>query len=328
MGRIGDTIMKFSIIVPIFGVEKYLRMCIDSILNQDFKSYELILVDDGSPDDCPDICDEYSGQYQEVKVIHKKNGGLSSARNAGLKIAKGDYIIFVDADDQIKEKALSSINKKLKSSPDILITEIYDTADMNANEKTSELFAMPESNTYSSILKFVFQEKKHAWSAPQYIIKRNFIERRNLEFAEGYYHEDISWTSKLFSQVATYEFYNSVWYIRRIDRPGSIMNVPKAKRTTDLITLVSNEINSKNYDCLKEEEKNIIFVRLVKSVFISLTNCSKYTQEDKSNIALLLRQNKNLWNYTKGVKYKIFIFLINILGEDKCINLLSCIYRK
>ena len=88
-----------SIVVPIYNVEKYLKKCIDSIINQTYKNIEIILVDDGSTDNCGKICDEYTKTDNRIVVIHKKNGGLSDARNAGLDIAKGKYIAFVDSDD-------------------------------------------------------------------------------------------------------------------------------------------------------------------------------------------------------------------------------------
>lgn len=92
---------KISVIVPVYKVENYLKRCVDSIINQSYKNLEIILVDDGSPDKCPAICDGYAEKDPRIKVIHKKNGGLSSARNAGLDIATGDYIGFVDSDDMI-----------------------------------------------------------------------------------------------------------------------------------------------------------------------------------------------------------------------------------
>ncbi len=93
--------MLFSIVVPIYKVEKYLRCCVESILTQSCDDFELILVDDGSPDNCPQICDEYASKDSRVKVVHKQNGGHSSARRAGLKIAQGDYVMFIDSDDYV-----------------------------------------------------------------------------------------------------------------------------------------------------------------------------------------------------------------------------------
>ena len=93
-----------SIIVPVYKVEKYLSRCIESIINQTYKNIEIILVDDGSPDDCPNICDEYAKADQRIIVVHKENEGLSSARNCGLNLATGDFIMFVDSDDTIDER--------------------------------------------------------------------------------------------------------------------------------------------------------------------------------------------------------------------------------
>lgn len=98
--------MFFSVIVPIYKIEKYLKRCIDSVLNQSFKDYELILVDDGSPDNCPEICDACAAENSNVKVIHKENGGLVSARQAGIKIASGEYVFNLDGDDALLPNAL------------------------------------------------------------------------------------------------------------------------------------------------------------------------------------------------------------------------------
>ena len=92
---------KVSIIVPIYNVERFLDRCMDSLLNQTLKDIEIIMVDDGSPDNCPQMCDEYAKNDSRVKVIHKKNAGLGMARNSGLEIATGEYVAFVDSDDYV-----------------------------------------------------------------------------------------------------------------------------------------------------------------------------------------------------------------------------------
>ena len=107
-----------TVVVPVYKVEEYIYKCVDSIINQTYKNLEIILVDDGSPDNCPKICDDYSKKDKRIKVIHKKNGGVSSARNEGLKITKGNYIVFVDSDDWIesnfiKEMLTNLINSKV-----------------------------------------------------------------------------------------------------------------------------------------------------------------------------------------------------------------------
>lgn len=111
--------IKYSFIVPIYNVEKYLNRCIDSILSQDYKNFELILIDDGSPDGCSQICDSYAKKDNRIRVIHKVNGGLVSARNKGIEEAKGDFICYVDGDDWIKSNLISSVNKIINRYNDV-----------------------------------------------------------------------------------------------------------------------------------------------------------------------------------------------------------------
>jgi glycosyltransferase involved in cell wall biosynthesis len=113
--------MRFSIVVPVYNVENYLAQCVDSIVSQKFDSYECILVDDGSTDSSGEMCDAFASAYASVRVIHKENGGLSSARNAGIKEANGDYLIFVDSDDFIMtDTFLSSLNNVANENHDLV----------------------------------------------------------------------------------------------------------------------------------------------------------------------------------------------------------------
>ena len=103
---------KISIIVPIYNVEKYLEKCVESLINQTYKNLEIILVDDESPDNCPKICDDYINVDSRIKVIHQKNMGLSGARNSGIKIATGEYLVFQDSDDTLELNELDKYTKK------------------------------------------------------------------------------------------------------------------------------------------------------------------------------------------------------------------------
>ena len=118
--------MKFSIIVPIYNVEKYLPQCIDSILNQDYKDFELILVNDGSPDDSLSVCRQYAEKDKRVRIINKPNGGSTSSRKAGAKIAKGEYVICVDSDDYVEQGYFSCVARSLDEfNPDIVVLSHY-----------------------------------------------------------------------------------------------------------------------------------------------------------------------------------------------------------
>ena len=113
--------MLLSIIVPIYNTEKYLEDCLQSILNQTFSDYELILVNDGSTDSSPEICEQYAERDGRIRVIHKENGGVSSARNCGIEIAQGNYIWFVDSDDTIAYDALQVLNEYIREKPDLIV---------------------------------------------------------------------------------------------------------------------------------------------------------------------------------------------------------------
>lgn len=133
-----------SVIVPIYNVEKYLTKCIESIINQTYENLEIILVDDGSPDNCPIICDEYAKRDSRVKVIHKKNGGLSDARNAGLDIATGEYIMFIDSDDFVEIDMMESMmNNMIDNNVDLVVCNIkyiYDNSEkVKYNQKDKVL---------------------------------------------------------------------------------------------------------------------------------------------------------------------------------------------
>lgn len=131
--------MFFSVIVPIYGVEKYLPRCIKSVLSQTFRDFELILVDDGSEDGCARICDEYAEKDGRIKVIHKKNGGLVSARKAGVKIASGEYVFHLDGDDALTDDALESAKKIIdENGADIVSFSYIKCIGENAAEKTDD----------------------------------------------------------------------------------------------------------------------------------------------------------------------------------------------
>ena len=149
---------KVSIIVPIYNVEKYLSKCIESILSQTYKNIEIILVDDGSPDNSPQICDEYAKKDDRIIVIHKANGGVSSARNAGLDIATGKYIGFVDPDDYIMNDIGEIINILGKSNYDIAISG-YNRVDEDGNILKEVKWKQCIINEYE-IIKNIFDYRK------------------------------------------------------------------------------------------------------------------------------------------------------------------------
>lgn len=146
----GGKTMRLSFIVPVYNVEKYLCQCVDSILSQTFDDYEIILVDDASPDSCPAICDEYAEKYPDtVKVIHQENKGLAGARNTGLKQAQGDYICFFDSDDFFIADGISEIYEKAKALDVDILQNSFITYDEMKNCQSTTLSAFEVGKIYS-----------------------------------------------------------------------------------------------------------------------------------------------------------------------------------
>lgn len=148
---------KISVIVPIYKVENYLDRCLDSLVNQTYKNLEIILVDDGSPDKCPQMCDEWVKKDKRIKVIHKENGGVSSARNSGLEKATGDYIAFVDADDFIEktmyEKLINSVTQEKSDIALCRFSYYYEESEKEKNIFEINLDKLSKEKIYPYLLK-------------------------------------------------------------------------------------------------------------------------------------------------------------------------------
>ena len=151
--------MKLSIIIPVYNVETTLNKCIESVVNQDFSNYELILVDDGSPDRCPQICDRWALKSEKISVIHKKNGGLSDARNAGIDVARGKYITFIDSDDYIGEHTFAPVMDYIARNPEVDILE-YPAQLFYGSPNHHEL-AFPEETVYNNMEAYWFQGRAY-----------------------------------------------------------------------------------------------------------------------------------------------------------------------
>lgn len=213
----------FSIIVPVYKTEKYLKKCISSILKQTYRDFELILVDDGSPDQCPCICDEYREKDSRIKVLHKKNGGVSSARNLGLSMAIGTYIWFVDSDDYIEPYSLQKLYE---------IQQEFESDLCIFNAKLEETNIVENINEFFEKYYFTYKLGFEPWNK---IYRREVIQMYNLKFdVQETIGEDllfnIQYYKAIFNTVPiAISFKNEVYY-QYVDREGSAMNTAFKRR--------------------------------------------------------------------------------------------------
>lgn len=187
--------MYFSVILPIYNVEKYLHQCVDSVLKQTFQDFEMILVDDGSKDGSPEICDEYAEKDSRIRVIHKPNGGQSTARNAGYRVAKGDYIAFIDSDDfYVHEHVFSQIAEKCASDPDIVAFKYKKYFDATGEYGSCGYsFADIQNESYSDVIRRLVEKDAFFCSAWSKVVKRSILENNHILFDEQSRCEDMDW---------------------------------------------------------------------------------------------------------------------------------------
>lgn len=194
---------KFSIIVPVYNIENYINKCVDSILAQSYSNFELILVDDGSPDSCPSICNEYARKDKRVSVVHKPNGGLSSARNAGLAVATGDFCWMVDGDDYITPDALEKAAGFIGGGIDIINVGFIgfndgENADFSQRTVHYEFTGIADKKKVCQLASRACSTKllTFVW---RNIYRTSFLKKNNLRFVESLcYAEDSAFNSKAF----------------------------------------------------------------------------------------------------------------------------------
>lgn len=237
-----------SVIIPVYNVEPYLRQCVDSVLNQKLEDYELILVDDGSPDACPQICDEYASRFPQIRVIHQQNGGLSAARNAGLRAAYGQYVMFMDSDDwwnpdvSVQDmlnrvKTRTNVDMFLFAGLDYIEGEGYFDRSDSVRYVTKPVV---DARSYYEVM---LGNGNLQVSACTKFLKRIFLLENALFFTDGLLGEDNEWMIHLLRCASTIEIIPFPLYICRLGRSTSITNTIKKKNVSDLLQIVQNSID-------------------------------------------------------------------------------------
>lgn len=247
---------KFSIIIPVYNVEQYIKECLDSVFNQTFKDYEVIVVNDGTEDNSMDIVNNY-----DVKIINQKNSGLSAARNNGLKKATGEYILFLDSDDYLDKKLLEKISEVLDNSPDLIryqVREVFDTDSSSKDYPEKEFNNLNGVEAFGKIAKYHFVEP-----ASLYFIKKEFYEKKKFKFKEGTLHEDYGLIPLVIISADVVNSINYIGYNYR-QRANSIMS---SNNYSKVIKKVTDFYDHYNY-LIKEIDKTNLDSKVFKS-FIS-----------------------------------------------------------
>ena len=309
--------MKLSIIIPVYNVEQYIEKCLNSCLEQNIpqSDYEIIVVNDGSPDGSLAIAERIAATATNITVISQENGGLSAARNTGLSIAKGDYIWFIDSDDTIKENCLRDIVEQC-SSQDLDLLAIC-AANIIKNTVIRR-FSYNNKVVVSGIK--VLENGMMQHCAPFTIYRRKFLEKHKLQFYVGIYHEDSEWSPRVYFFAKRIGFTNDILYFVTIN-PNSITRSTNPRKGIDCLT-IANSIDS-FYNNFASGVCSHFFHNHISLI---LNNAmSNFTDKDNESVKELEQEFRNnlynakktFWHLRKStvLKYRIEGILFHIFPK-------------
>ena len=251
---------EFSIVVPIYNVEGYLKKCLDSILNQTFVDYEIILVNDGSTDQSLSIIKEYMSKYPDIKLINQENKGLSEARNSGLKEARGNYVLFVDSDDFIDKDLLLNLNESIINNPDLVRFQLRVVSDKTIDINEESFDSLNGHDAFKKIIKYRFVE--NAWA---YLYSRKYLIDNGFLFKPNMYHEDYGLIPLAIIKASKV---NSISYIgyNYVQRSNSIMSdsnyMKTRKKAFDVLSQYLDIVNKDSDPYYRSFLANSVILKL------------------------------------------------------------------
>lgn len=315
--------MKFSIIIPCYKVEQYLRQCVDAVLAQTFEDYEVILVDDGSPDRSGEICDEYAGKDSRVKVIHKPNGGLSDARNAGLDVAQGEYVMFLDSDDWWDDKdALRKITAKIKESgADVTIIGMkkYFSLEGRFGDVRKPKKCDKEDFTLSHAQEQYMRSNIFVACAWDKVVRRSLIEKDKQRFVKRQLSEDIEWCCKLLLKNPHIDVLEEAFYVYR----------------QQVSTSITANVGTRNINCILDvieryAQKNApepLLHFIADQYVLLITNFMRLSKEERKPLEDDVRKLWWLIQYD-WYPYTRLVSKIKFLGYSITKNILRIYYKQ
>lgn len=311
-----------SVIIPVFKVEKYLSRCIESILNQTYTSIEVILVDDGSPDECGEICDMYAKKDKRVKVIHKENGGQGSARNAGLNVATGDYISFIDSDDWIdKDMYEELLLVAKKTDADIVEAGYRVFRPWKVENKMLNGINSTEIREYTNI-----EALKELFFGPQMLdgisvmvwdkLYKSSLFNDNLRFSEGYIAEDLEFTPRALykaNKVVKYEkdFYTYNIHLGKDSSSGLQKSLWKLKSGIVMRKSLMKFFQEHNVEKVSNYTMSMYYGSLINGYYECWSERKKaeaYKEEALKLKQEIMHERNTIMEYCPGWKTKLFYF--------------------
>lgn len=305
--------VQFSFIIPVYRAEKYINRCINSILSQTFHDFEIILVDDGSPDNSGKMCDEFAKQHDFIRSIHQKNKGASAARNNGIRNAKGNYLIFLDSDDfWIDTSGLEKVYQKALESPDIIVFASKDYYE-KSNQYHDDRYTYYELMNHLSpieCLDYMIKNDRFNLHPGKRAIRKEFLTNNGLWFIEGIRSEDVELGIRMANCLPTYRFINEKIYVY-CHHDGSVtatIGMAHLKEYTSIIKKLSN------WDYKNERVKGLLLSYLGYQFALFLAHCSKIKPDGYRELLEEMKDYTFLFQYQSYKRTRLIYYCYRIWG--------------
>lgn len=321
--------IKISVIIPIYAVEQYLEECVNSVLRQSYRNIEVILVDDGSPDNSPKICDTIANFDERIKVIHKINGGLSDARNAGIREATGDYVLFLDGDDFWDDNnAMMRLVERIKLTKADVLNFSYKKYFEDTGEKKpyfNKVKKMPtEFHDKNQQLNFLTRNGLYIASACNKLIRRELL-NAEMQFCKEVYSEDIDWCARLLRFAKSMDFVYEDFYCYR-QRKFSITHTINKRKCDDLCANILACVEIIN---LAEEKEQLFLKRYIAYQYGTFFKIQALSSEKAIDSINRLTKYAWLLSYHSNNRKLIILHIVcRIIGFQNTCGICRYIYQK
>ena len=309
--------MTFSVVVPVYCVEPYLRQCVDSILEQTYKELELILVDDGSTDGCPGICDAYAAADSRVRVIHQENRGLSAARNVGIRAASGAYLLLVDSDDYWPEADMLQHLAELirQKDADVLLFRVrawFSQSDKSRVKTAPFRYEILDHFDHDASLHYLLSEGQFPVGVYSLCVKRTLLTAHGIVFLEGVKSEDYDWLFMVLRDSERIYASDRLLYVYRADRPGSITKHIDCKHIQDLMDISSKWVAAPGFDhpVLQRDVRN--YAAYIYTTALVVSWC--VPKEQRSSAVALLRQHREIMKSAHWWRLRLIRLSTQLIG--------------
>ena len=318
--------MMLSVVVPVYNVEQYLEKCVGSVLQMK-TDLEIILVDDGSTDNSGKLCDSWAERDSRIKVIHQKNGGLSVARNTGIRNSSGQFVMFLDSDDYLDPEETERMLEELTEGTDVLMglyRQVYGDDDPGIKEKSQGFLAirgLVDTSDFLSALPIDGQDcYMTAW---RFVCRRSFLLENDLYFMTGIYHEDEEWSQRLFFSAAGVYVTHYYFYQYRQARPGSITASVKPKRIYDRFAIIHNGMELIQTAGVSAALRDYIHKQSALIYYANLVDYRILDEDAKRTIWPQYVQFQYLLNYQNNQKGKMIKVVWKLFGLKAVCRFLS-----